>query len=512
MDTNDSTTPPDDVLRLLSRLGVRLRAPLSEQKRAELLASLLAARSAERSTARSASSISDRRASSPASPVGPGHSAGAGVRPASRLPWRRGARRRGTVLAGALALALLAGSSAALLRGGDDLPLIVLGGGAGMAMGDASAAAGPMRSSEAGDVATSMWWTPTLYRFVLADGVTFPAGSGPAWRLLPPADLAAAAAGIATTLGLPAPVTPEWDADALQANGADGSSLWFSPSGDWYFSGPYDDSLNWICPDLPEPYLPEPILPEPDLSGPDPIVPELAGPDRSDAVDAVFECVPPPPLDGVPSEDRARSLATQLLATLGHPDARVTTVYRDDWSAWVSAELTVGGLPASSGLMVGIGFGAQERVTSAHGTVARVEPLGSYPTIDARAALLRLEADMASWMTVGPVARPYATPGDDGDTPVSDTPVTILPAPSDESTSGDGRPAPDGPAIGDVAPQGPEASEPVEVTVTIASVELITMMSWSPDGVVLLVPHYRLIDSDGSWWFVVAVEDRYLAG
>jgi hypothetical protein len=27
----------------------------------------------------------------------------------------------------------------------------------------------------------------------------------------------------------------------------------------------------------------------------------------------------------------------------------------------------------------------------------------------------------------------------------------------------------------------------------------------------VLLPHYRLIDSDGGWWFVIAVEDRYLA-
>ena len=63
--------------------------------------------------------------------------------------------------------------------------------------------------------------------------------------------------------------------------------------------------------------------------------------------------------------------------------------------------------------MVGVGFGGAERVTSAHGTLASVEPLGSYPTIDAAAALTRLEAEMSAWMDVGPIARPYPMPADE---------------------------------------------------------------------------------------------------
>lgn len=374
--------------------------------------------------------------------------------------------------AGVTALALI-GTTSVVLLGGDDLPLVQIGGGAAAPMGDASAASGPLRMAESGDAATSMMWTPTLFRFVLADGVDFPAGSGPAWRLVPPTDLAAAAVPIAEVLGLPRPVTSEWDANALQSDGADGSSLWFSPSGDWYFSGAYDEALNWDCPELPF----EDAAPG-----------ETGAPAEAGEAAAIGECVAPPPLDGVPDADRARSLAIRLLASLGHSDIRITSVHIDDWSAWVSAELTDGGVPEGSGLMVGVGFGGAERVTSAHGTLASVEPLGSYPTIDAAAALTRLEAEMSAWMDVGPIARPYPMPADERSSTGDDE--------ADDATD---------------AATDDEPPVPVEVAVTIVSIELMSMVTWSSDGMVLLVPHYRLVDQDGGWWFVVAVADRYVA-
>ena len=467
-----STEEVEDAQRLLTALGARLRAPLTSEQRSSVLETILAPVAPHAAVAE----------------VAPERAAGAGTRPRSGRGGRRDARRgrrRIVLTAGVAALAVIAGSSVALLGGGEDLPLVQLGGGSAAPMGDSGLAAGASRMAESGDAATSMWWTPTRYRFVLADGVGHPAGAGPAWRLVPPADRSAAAARIAAEFGLPVPVAPDWDPEALQSNGEDGSSLWFSSAGDWYFSGAYDESLNWICPELPSAFS-------------DPV-------DGAATDEVEFgECVPPPPLDGVHDEAAARSLAADLLGRLGHARIRITSVFVDDWSAWVSAELTEEGVPAESGLMVGVGFGGDGRVTSAHGTTATVEALGAYPTIDAVEALVRLERELSAWLDGGPVARPLPAadagaaddadgPVDDPDAPVTDTPVTILPTP-------------------EVPSEREDIPEPVEVTVTIVAVEPITMMSWSPDGTVLLVPHYRLIDRDGGWWFVVAVADRYLAG
>jgi hypothetical protein len=106
---------------------------------------------------------------------------------------------------------------------------------------------------------------------------------------------------------------------------------------------------------------------------------------------------------------------------------------------------------------------------------------------DAAAALVRLEAELSAWLTDGgPMARPM---------PADDAPVSILPVPE---------PAPE------PAPE-PGATAPVEQSVTIVKVELVTSIGWTADGSMILMPHYRMTDSDGGWWSVLAVADRYVA-
>jgi hypothetical protein len=343
------------------------------------------------------------------------------------------------------------------------------------------------------------WWVPTTYRFELAAGVALPAGQAPAWRLVRPADLAGAAAPIAATLGLPTLAASEWDSSTLWSESDAAGSLWVAPSGDWYYSGPAHLWPVWDCPTVDA---------GDSRTGPAPADGSVG------SVGPVEECTPPAPPVGVPDAERARTLAVEFLATVGHRDVRVVDVWSDEWGAWVTAEPTMSGVPAGSGLTVSVGFGAQGRVTSANGTLATVERIGEYPTIDAAAAIARLEDDLNAWQLGGPIARPMPAdagtlegPGSgtadqedaDPDAPVSDqdgdadTPVTILPVPDGDA------PMPGG----DV--------EPVELTVTIVSIELVTSLAWTSAGEMLLLPHYRLIDSDGGWWFVVAVADRYLA-
>ena len=525
MDITDTTPHPpehgasEDALRLMRALGARLRmrSQLDANRRAELVDALVDATRDEHGVHTAPSHVSGSRPSGASSPNAAGRPPRAG-RTARRGSGRLSERRVG-VIAGVAALALIAGVSQGLLRGGDDLPVIVLASGGapgGSAGGPLAADAMDSSLRSESDVDRLWWWTPTIYRFELADGVTFPAGSAPAWRLVPPADLAAAAARLTATFGLPGARVSEWDANSLQSEGADGASLWVGATGDWYYSGDLDDSTQWICDEVP-------------------VV------DRGDAADdgselAPVDCTPPAPPVGVPDEARARTLALEVLARVGHGDARITSVYADEWGAWVSAEPTFVGLPAgvagSSGLMVSVGFGGGERLTSASGTLATVERLGEYPTIDLAAAILRLEQELSAWLTDGAVARPMPAdldaPGGEapaaegeagGDTPVSDRDT---PAPDGDTPAPDGDtpitilPVPDGPGGGDSGSEpgtdpdlGP-LPEPVEVTVRIVSVELVTSLAWSADGTMLLIPHCRLTDSDGGWWFVVAVEDRYV--
>ena len=123
---------------------------------------------------------------------------------------------------------------------------------------------------------------------------------------------------------------------------------------------------------------------------------------------------------------------------------------------------------------------------------------------------------MNAWLDegVGPMPRPLpadvTAEGDastrqdvleGGDVPVSDddSPVSILPVPE--------LPGPDG-SPGEWTW---EDQEPVERTVRIVAVELVMSVVWSPGDVQVLLPHYRLIDEDGGWWSVVALEDRHLS-
>jgi len=469
-DNEPATDGPDvpvAAFHLARAIGRRLGAGLHGSRRDQLLEALVTQASSSAGPAASRGAAASDRISPATARAGAASTAGitprSHPRPGSRTG--RGWSRRTVALMSAVGfIAALGGVSTLLPRTGDDLPLVLLSQGApGAAAGaSADASTSPMRSGEEIG-ADRMWWTPTIYRFVLADGVAYPEGSAPAWRLVPPRDLAAAAARLATTLDLPALTTSEWDPDALQTATEDGAGLWVGKSGDWYFNGPYDPSLVWDCPAVEG------------ASGPDSPV--------SSMPDSGVDCAAPEPPTGVPGEARARELALAFLARVGHADVRITDVYAGEWGAWVSAEPVVEGLGSGSGFAVSVGFGGGGRVTSANGTLATVERVGEYPTIDAAAALVRLEAELSAWLTDGgPMARPM---------PADDAPVSILPVPE---------PAPE-----------PGVTDPVEQSVTIVKVELVTSVGWTADGSMILMPHYRMTDSDGGWWSVLAVADRYVA-
>jgi hypothetical protein len=508
---DDLRDVPAPTLQLVRAIGARLRAPLAARRRDELAVELAAVAVAAASTPDADATTGGRAASRDATPSRPVSSRDGSSRPSSSRPATR-ARSLRRLSAAAAALVVLAGGVSVLTRSGDDLPMLDLAAGPGVGpaatMDAAGTREGGMIEPALGD--RMMWWVPTTYRFELAAGVALPAGQAPAWRLVRPADLAAAAAPIAATLGLPTLAASEWDVNTLWSESEADGSLWVSPSGDWYYGGPAHLWPVWDCPTVDAGDSRTEPAPADGTAG---------------SVGSVGECTPPAPPVGVPDAARAGTLAVEFLATVGHRDVRVIDVWADEWGAWVTAEPTMGGVPAGSGLTVSVGFGAQGRVTSANGTLATVERIGEYPTIDAAAAVARLQDDLNAWQLGGPVARPMPAdagtsegrgsdtvdpdaPVSDPDAPVSDqdapasdpdgdadTPVTILPIPD-----------------GDAPVPGPDGDvEPVELTVTIVSVELVTALAWTASGEMLLLPHYRLVDSDGGWWFVVAVADRYLA-
>jgi hypothetical protein len=468
--SDDGREPRLATQRLVRAIAARLATPLEGERRDALVSTLAAAArdAGEHDADGGVDELSARRASRATS---------------------RGTSRMRRLSVAAAALVVIGGAVGVVTRSGDDLPVIVLASGsqaAGAPMLDAAGGPEAMRADASPMIGL---WQPTIFTFELADGVTIGVSRAAAWRMAAPTDLAAAAGRIAERFGLAAPGPTEWDPRALQVQADSGASLWVSASGDWYYGGPSDLYPVWDCP--------EPVR--------DPASGELSA----------AECTPPAPPVGVPSVERARILAIEILASVGHTDVRILDVMADEWGAYVQGELVLPGSSSSSGVYVGVGFAGGERVSWANGTLARPELLGDYPLIDLRAALVRLEGDMNAWLEdgVSPMPRPYpaderdagatvepgAAEGSDGDAPTSDaptggdSPVSILPLP--------------GPDGGDAW----EELEPVERTVRVVAVELVTSMVWTPGDVMVLLPHYRLIDSDGGWWFVIAVEDRYLA-
>jgi hypothetical protein len=443
-----------------------------------------------------------------------------------RRRWTSGMR---SVVAVAASVAVIAAGVglAGVLRRGDDLPVLALGAG-----GDAAPMAADARG---GDAATSemMWWVPTRFLFELADGVSFPGGTGDVWQVAPPADLGAAAAELAARLGMPAPGPAPWDDRTRYVELPDGGgSLWVGISGDWFYSGPYDDAA-WDCPDV-MPY-----------SGEESAGDGAAGSEGDSEVTTLpadlvpdVECTPPPAPTGVPGDARARELATAYFPTVGLNGVRITDVYADEWGAYVTGVLPLDGGPADQGLHVSVAFGGDERVTSASGTLGRAVRLGAYPLADGPAALVRLEEQVNGWLDdfeggVMPMPRvepaivddeavdvedeaaggtdavdpdrPVSdgdgtdggdagdgTDGDDTDASVSDdTPITILPTPE---------PLP-----------GPDGEVEIETRqVRIVAISITYSWTWTADEQMVLVPHFVLTDADGGEWWIVGIADRYL--
>jgi hypothetical protein len=410
--------------------------------------------------------------------------------------FRPGPARRAAVAAVVAVVALAAVGVAVAVRD-DGPPVIELGAADGV-----TATSDAARTEMAGDALLA----PAAIRFELADGARFPAGEADAWRLDPPEDLADAAARLGRVFGIDAAPSPSGVGDAAMTVGpTDGSAptVWVGAEGDWSFHDPTVPPRIDCIADQPhgEPPDGDPIPVEPDegigdtADGVDAAedTADGAGSDASEgtagdgAEDRSMEGCVPVPAEGVPDEATGRAEAERIFAALDLPvTPRIVDVVGDEWATWVTALLPLGG--RDTDLSVGVGFGPGGAVVNASGTVARPEQVGPYPTIDAEAAVARLQAQQG-----GLVARPLPLDGEvTGEAEAADDPAH------------DG-PADDGPAVDEPVVEDVEA-----VVVTLVSAEPVATTWWDADGTRWILPGVRFLGEDGSEWLVVTVADEYL--
>jgi hypothetical protein len=353
------------------------------------------------------------------------------------------------------------------------------------------------------------------YRFVLTDGARFPAGEERAWRLERPSDLEGATRTLAQRLDLEGPLaTSPWGDGSLQVGSTDGTgpALWVGPGGDWSYNDP-----SWLpevrCVEPGEPLPVEPDEGIGDGAGSPGSIGTAGDASTADAVEGedaardIEPCEPPAPPRGVPDAAGARDAAARFFADLDLPATpRIVEVSADEWSAWVMARLPLGG--QDSDLHLSVAFGPDATVTSASGTLARPVEADRYPTIDAEAAVARLN-DQNAWMGM-----PEPLLGDDAATSARPELVDPVPAPAgevDPDTPVEA-PAEEGAGEGEmtILPVPEPQGEPEVVTVTLVDATPTALLNVDVGGTVWLLPGVRFADEDRGEWQVLTIADEYL--
>jgi hypothetical protein len=297
---------------------------------------------------------------------------------------------------------------------------------------------------EEGDVDDMEVWGGIEYRFVLAEGAHFGAAESTAWRFEPPADLNASVARLATRLGVVGDLRASPHGDGSVVVGPDdgtGATLWVGAMGDWRFTAPS-------------------VLPRDPCAEPTPQDLDRLGDAAVDAAGQA-DCEPATAPATGPDEAEARRAAETFFVDVDLPlTPQLTDVLVDQAVTWVSGSLPVGG--QDTDVFVSVAFGPDLDVAAANGTLARPIEVEGYPTIDAEAAVARVQQQHV-WHDWGKVLA------------------------------------------------DPESSEPSEVrTVTLVAAEPCLVQVVDVDQTVWLLPGVRLIDADGGSWEVVTVADAYL--
>jgi hypothetical protein len=389
--------------------------------------------------------------------------------------------------------------------------------------------------------------------------------------------------------GAPAPDTPPAPdapvaSDDTGTGGATGGGVSGSSTGSGVRGRVAAPTTTIVCVMAPcEPPVEDPV---PDPAGPSTTVaaPTEPAPPTEPGVPAeVPPCVPGPavlcpagapildePLPGLPTEEEATAIATELLDATGVDVAGARTTASGGIAEWfVEVEPTVGGLPAP-GLASAVTVGVDGVVVSASGPVGPPTGLGDYALLTTAEAIDRLNeagsvsaagaagaaesgaatgsgADPATVAepepaveedapTTGtsqprgkrhqggvpttPPGGPPMTPGTalppdptmaDPDGPATDLPAAPTTEPATTVPGDPGAPAtePAAPSTGG-DPGGPVEPAPMPaIVLTEAELVLIAIPSWDDTGS-YLVPGYRFSDATGIHATVAAVVDEAL--
>ena len=471
-------------------------------------------------------------------------------------------RPRPKALWGVLAAVAVAAAALAVTSGGGDsaAPLlpIALGGAAGT------------RSAAPGEADAALAWVT----YVAGPDLPALGGEAPAYRLAGAVD-EARVRSLADALGLAG--DPVHDAGFWTVEGDDGATLQVYEGGGatWWFSAISPDvpmarsasgggvtcaeaAANGEAVDCetvttlaPLPY--EECPPTADCSTEPRPQPELdcAQVEAGDCP----EPAPVPPVD-LPTEAEASAIALRLLSATGIDTEGAIVTVDGPYEAWyVTVEPRVDGV--ATGLVASVSVGSGGAITSAGGFVGTPERLGDYPLLDTRAAIDRLNEEMAHGggyyggvgmasdvmrgVVVEPAeaaVAPCASVRDSVTVPCEEPvePPTTFPckvqADGSEICEGSTPPGVACPELGSPADRPPgtdpaiecpptepvpapeplPAPEPMEIVLTGATPTLVLLPANDGSADVYLVPGYRFTGDNGEQVDAPAVADESLRG
>ncbi len=428
-------------------------------------------------------------------------------------------------------IAVLASAVLAVTRGPDAPPRLPLA--LGATGGESSAATADAKMA-----------APVIY--VPGKGLPALGGEAPAYRVEGQVD-AVRVRALARALGLTGdPVHQDrlWrvsTADAiLEVSEGGGGAWWYSPSGGVISSdgGSSSSDVTTGCEPGPDGAC---ASPPPNMDGPTST--EVAAADCPPNAQCLSSACPPgevctmpvepmpveptppeptPPAD-LPSKAEARKIAIDLLTAAGQDVGNAAVTVDGPYEAWyVSVEPRVEGMVVA-GWVSSVAVGSKGAITSASGTLGAAVRMGSYPLLDTRAAIDRLNSYGGGYgggpvPLGGPDAVVRDTGGAPAEPPASTEPgCAAQPDGSEICQSVDGTMPPVCSSPTDPAdatcPEPIPYEPPAPIEVVLTDAEQILMVQYAIDGSddAYLVPGYRFSGAEGYNPEVVAVADASLA-